>query len=979
VLIRLTTQTYDPKLIEKMISNGFYDRAAKDIFKILRLDSNKETIYKSLSLLSSICDKSPSISLQTIKNIEQFISDSDSWIRLVSMEILYQISIYRPNLLLDLLDKIRVRIYDTDPSVRRITVKLMGNLILSLHIDSDELHHLIEEFNEKLLEDDWKVKFQVIKTIKKILNQDYTKIKDLEPLLSMVIVNLRDKDDDVARAAADLLKILGTYFLSKDKIFYILLNLLYNEEPRVKELIIWLFGEIGKEKSSEIIPIIPKLVKLLDTQDYKIQLKITEALVNIAQNNFDQTWANIINSLETSDRDLLNSLVNVLYHLGQTHIEEIFPYIFDELENPSEKVRKAIALVFKRLFEEYQIEIENEIIKILYNLESKYWRERKKNIILLRNIIFILKKQNLAVWITIEFNKALSNESDHDVREELLLSIDKIKSMYKDINKQIEKIENRLSSFQEKIVKFQKLPAEFRNKLDSYIKDFKFAETDIKLNEMYREILKDLKNFDNDLNNFEFKRLAFDLLEEWEETKVQIIDELGIIKGFLSEIYEEQKKNFKISLENKIKVLDDRIDVLNAQFDYLKKNGTKLNIDIDFSDLIANKDKIIDEEFTYITQIRKNMFKLDVDVRELLINNLEFDDIFKPLIRKWIASKIEIQKYLNDFDNQIKLVKDSLMTDPFMMQDSSDDSDNYSGINKEIAMQLLQGHILAIISHGIDVIKKFNDSFREFNLKLKFMLKKNEFTNVNKLLEMKSTQLQNFISETENQIDRIIGRQRIHNNTFNLFIRPYLDKWNASKELIMNKLKFFNRKFEEKVYLNQIDYHLKIMNPIKLDLLSSYMELDIEHLREILIKFVKKNKLNAKIINDTLFSSVVEEYLHEHQNLLFFKNIKTIGNKIFLHFKLNNPSNYNYKDLQIYFKFPTYLKFLKKESFPKYIHLNDLKTGNVFKFNYVLKIEKNIKKNFLDPSADEINLKVYYKDPFDIQRKLNKKINLLLP
>ena len=176
-----------------------------------------------------------------------------------------------------------------------------------------ELKDLIEEFNEKLMENDWKVKFHVIKTIKKILNQDYTKIRDLEPLLSMVIVSLRDDDDDVARASGDLLKILGTYFLSKDKIFYVLLNLLYNEKARVKELIIWLFGEIGKEKSSEIIPIIPKLIKLLNENDYRIQLKVTEALVNIAQNNFDQIWSNIINSLDTRDIDLRNNIINAVH------------------------------------------------------------------------------------------------------------------------------------------------------------------------------------------------------------------------------------------------------------------------------------------------------------------------------------------------------------------------------------------------------------------------------------------------------------------------------------------------------------------------------------------------------------------------------------------------------------------------------------------------------------------------------------------
>ncbi len=974
----MTTQTYDTKLIEKMILAGLHSKAAEEIFRVLSIESNKEVIYKSLSLLSLVCDKSPSITLKTIKSIEKFISDSDSWIRLVSIEILYQISMFRPNLLLELLNKIRARLYDHDISVRRITVKLMGNLILSLHIDSEELKDLIEEFNEKLLEDDWKVKFHVIKTIKKILNQDYTKIRGLEPLLSMVIVNLRDEDDDVARAAADLLKILGTYFLSKDKIFYVLLNLLYNEKPRVKELIIWLFGEIGKEKSSEIIPIIPKLIKLLKENDYRIQLKVIEALVNIAANNFDQIWSNIINSLDTSDHDLRNNLINAMYHLSQTHIDEIFPYIFEELENPSENIREGIALVFKRLFEEYQIEIENEVIKILYSLESKYWRERKKTITLLSNICFILKNQKLAVWITIELNKALSKERDYEVKEELILCIDKIKNNFKDIDKQIEKIDNELSSFQEKIIEFQKIPAQFRNVLNSYIEDFRFNETEIQLNKRYDDILKKIKKFNNNINSFEFKRLAFDLLEEWEETKVQIIDELSIIKGFISEICEEQKENFRVTLENKIKILNDRIDVLSAQFDYVKSNNMDFNIDGELSELVVDQDINTNEKFAYITQIRKNMFKLDMDIRELLIHNLEFDDIFKELIRKWIATKIEIQKYLNDFDRQIKIVKDSIVNGYFGIEKVSEISGDVHEINNEIAVQILQGHIVSVISHGIEVIRKFNDYFEDFHSKLTFLINKKEFSNVNKLIEMKSTQIQTFISETENQIDNIIGKE-LDNNVFNLFLRPYLDKWNDSKELLVNKLKYFNRKFEEKLYLTQIKYYLKIMNPIKLDLLSSYIGMDTESLKENILKYIKQNKLKAKIINDTLFSRIVEEYISEHQTLLFFKNIKTIGNKIYLYFKLNNPSNYNYKDLQISLKFPNYLKFLKKESFPKYLHLNELKTGNVFKFNYVLKIDKSVRKNLLDPTADEINLRLYYKDPFNIQRKMAKKINLLLP
>ena len=981
----MTSLTYDIKEIDEDIANGNYSQAAEKLFAIIednRNHSDKELIYKSLSLLNLICDKTPAISIRSVKTIEQIINDSDSWIRLVSLEILYQISIYRPNLLVDLIGKIRYRLFDNDPSVRRLTVKIIGNLILSLHIDLNELHELIEEFTEKLMDNDWKVKFLVIKTLQKILNQDYTKIKDLEPLLSIVIINLRDEDNDVARSAAELLKLLGTYFLSKDKIFYVLLNLLYNEQPRVKELIIWLFGEIGKEKSSEIIPIIPKLINLLEDDDYRIQLKIIEALVSISENNFDQIWSNLIHSLDTSNYEFRNNIIDALYHLGQKNISGIFVYIFEELENPSDNIREGISLVFQRLFEEYQIEIENEITKILYQLESKYWRERKKNILLLQNTCFILKSQKLAVWITIELNNALKIEKDTDVRGELLYTLNQIRTNFEDIDNTIKRLDAELFVLNNRIYEFQKIPAQFRKKLNKYVEEFKFNELEIQLNQMYNRILKKIKKFNRRLNGFEYKRLAFDLIEDWEETKIQIIDELSIIKGFISEICEEKKTEFLAELVNDIRLLDNRINVLRAQFDVIKDYSFNINLDEALSSIILDNEDLQDK-FTNLTQIRKTIFKLDVDIRELLINNLEFNDIFKALLRKWIGVKIDIQEYLSDMDRQIKYMKEKIVDDFFVLDKDIDltFSEKLKGLQNELAFQILQEHVQSIFSHGIEVFKKYNDNFNSLNTKLDILNKKKEFAHMRQLLDMNSSQIQMFIEETEQQIDTFIGKEQIFqdNNVFNVLMRPYLEKWNAFKELIINKLKRFINKHEEKLNLSEFKYYLKIMNPIKLDLLSSYVGIEIDQLKNLILKYIEKNKLNAKIVNDYLHSLRMETDITDSKDLLFFKNIKTVGNKIFLYFKLTNPTNYDFKDLQISLKVPTYLKYFKKESFPKFINLNELRQGSIFKFNYVLKIDKNITKNLSDPGVDEIKIDLYYKDPFNIDRKTTKKIDLLLP
>jgi hypothetical protein len=179
------------------------------------------------------------------------------------------------------------------------------------------------------MDDDWEVKLLVLRTIKAISKQKPRIINKLEPLLSMVLVHLRHEDSEIARTSAEVLKILGLDFISEENVFYLLLNLLHNEEADVQKYIIWLFGEIGNERPNEIISFIPKIIQFFKTDDYRIQNKVIGALVKIAENNFKQVWASFIATIsETSQKSYRDSLGHGLYQLAQEHIEKIFPTIF---------------------------------------------------------------------------------------------------------------------------------------------------------------------------------------------------------------------------------------------------------------------------------------------------------------------------------------------------------------------------------------------------------------------------------------------------------------------------------------------------------------------------------------------------------------------------------------------------------------------------------------------------------------------------
>ena len=70
--------------------------------------------------------------------------------------------------------------------------------------------------------------------------------------------------------------------------------------------------------------------------------------------------------------------------------------------------------------------------------------------------------------------------------------------------------------------------------------------------------------------------------------------------------------------------------------------------------------------------------------------------------------------------------------------------------------------------------------------------------------------------------------------------------------------------------LDKIKYLLGVMNPMSLESLAFHLEIGLDSLKPLLISFIENKQLNAKIINDSVFSPVVDEM--DMKDLLRFKN-----------------------------------------------------------------------------------------------------------
>ena len=962
------------KEIEQLVIKGSYEKATNHLLEKVeqyRLQKDTEQIYNCLNLLTKICDKSPEISLKTAKSLESLINEQDSWVRVACLDILDRISRYRPNLLIDLLDEIKSRLYDRDNSVRRLAVKTLGTLILNLHIDSEKLTHIVSEYTEKLMDDDWEVKLNVIRTIKAICKKKPSHIERLEPLLSMVLVHLRHEDSEIAKSSAELLKRLGLKFISKEKVFYLLLNLLHNEDPPVQKYIIWLFGEIGEERPNEIISFIPKIINFFKIDDYRIQNKVIGALTKIAGSNFKQVWASFIAAIsETSLKSDRNSLGHALFQLSQDHIPKIFPIIFEELDNPSENVRETVSLVLKRLFSEYQIEVENEISKILSKTESRYWRERKNAIQLIEKLISIghIFPKRIIMWICLELNNNLDKEDDVEVKKEIRYTLDKIHSRFPNTQEEIKEIETQISFLRKKIKKFNKIPSDFRETLNSYMDNFKFNTTEVQLNQLYDEILQKIQNFDKEINKFQYKRLAFEILEEWEETKIQIIDELTIIRSHISEMLKKKEKEYKADLKAKINVLIDKINILKAQFDYIKEDPIEEELEGELSPELFSK-ATLKEKFDNISLIRKNLLNLDLSIRELLINNVEFDELFKPLIDKWVSVKVEIQINLNKWDKKIKEMKDYIVEDLKENGVSIKSQKDKETPEKDIIFQIVQSRINSIVTYGFNGLKKLHQNMENSNVKLNSLIRKGQFNNAKKMIQEISSQIKAFIDETENKIDSLIEKREIfkeYNDGFNLYINPVLKQWNDSKELIIRKLRKFENNSKENLFLNQIKHYLNISNPISFEILSNHIKMDKERIKELVFNYIDEEKLDAKIQNSSLYIPTLKTNGAEIYQPNLYKQIRTVGNHLELSLRLNNTSNHDFKDLFIKLETPNYIEIRGTNFF----EIDKLKALQEFQFKYLLKVNK--KEKTLS-SPNEITLRIFY-DLLGCRRQIKKSM-----
>jgi len=973
--------------ITSLISKKEYEEATNEIFNLIRSAqdvSNKETIYKSLEYLNLICDKNPTVVSKILTEIEIFINDPDDWVRLITLEILYRISIYSPDDLIELNEKIKDRLWDSDPSVRSLGVKILGTIINTSHVDlSDDVSFIVQ----KLIDVDWKVKMIASNKVNKLIIEQPDKIKEVNQLIESASMNLRDENEDIREAAGKILKSLGLSILGRKEFFRVLFDLLEEDDWRVRETIIWILGEISHICSQEISQNLPRLIELLGDSHYIIQSKTIDMLVKIAEINFDMLMKMLINTLESDNIEIRNNIEEAIIYLGGENIQNVSYYIFENLDNSSPKIRNSITTILINLYAEVGDDFESEIFNLFNQFESKQWRQRKKLVNLLTEIALLLKNGKIYTWIGAELKNIYDSEDDVEVKEEIEINLERLKSEFPNLEMEIDKVQIEVEFLHNSISYFTNFPASFREKISTFIKNLQFDKAEMELNERVKDFLKELDDFDNKIRNYNIKPLVIDLLEEWEDIKVQILEEMSIIKEYEVEKLKSKKEKFRIDLKEKIKNIEDRIKILSVEFDLIKDFDHKLKSYISNRDaLLSLENSELEEKFNQISSTRTKLFKFDSEIEQLILDNLEFKELFSNLLVLWTDVKLEIQRQLYNFNENLSSFKD-LIFDLKMFQDKVtrdvriyENEASVLNLNSLIATQLLEHQIQNITSQAMNKFKEYYANFDQFDIKVQLLIKNNNFETINNLLNITSERVHKFIEDIDYELNHLVYKNK--NNEFETsFVNqfsPYLEKWNKSKEALINRFQEFKNFTEDLLFTSQINNYLEIMNPISLEILSNKFEIDKKTLKNKIFELIKENKVQGRIIDDKLYSYNRLTSIQEESTLLLFKNIKLMGNRIFLNFRITNPTNYALKDVIVRFKHPEYLSFIKENKSPKFFTVKEFLPGNQKKFSYVLRINRDNGQFNQNLTAHEIKLDIYYRDTFNNFKKLTRILDLLI-
>ncbi|MHA1728842.1 MAG: hypothetical protein ACTSWY_08940 [Promethearchaeota archaeon] len=946
------------------------------VFKNLH-NKEKDALYELMEKITLMCDKSNLVAKKVIRRINLLLKTADSWIQTECLIIMEKISKYWPEILITEINSVKQTLQSEDYNIREISLNIIGNLILNLNLHENEFglfYSLVTMMKDKF----WKLRVRSVRIGEVIFKSG--RIKEittslLNKFIEMAADLMSDKNEEVQDNAVIVLKEIAS-FINPQMFQRTIVGLLADGNQQICENCIWLIGEVGINNISLIIPILPKLIDFLGEKIYTIQVKATDAFVKIGRKYPEEVCEIIFISINNlnENTDIFENLSDILIYIGKIHINSVFRLIIKNLEATNRVTKEFISKILRKLNNEVSEKIEEQIALLFQKLDSDFWRIRYNTVRFLGSINFILKSNKLAAWTYLKLNKLLECEKDPEVIDEIKESIKKIKNFTRNIEGIIEGINREQNLFYRELIEIQNLPKKVREKMLQMLKENKINKVEIVLEKDINTYIKKSEIFGKKLYNYTYRRLDTDLLEDWNFSRSDLLEQFGNVKSYIKEKLEEKKERYLEELQDKISGIKTRIDILIPELDVMMELNTEIK------KFIINGEKSkAKEKMEHLTNIRDKIFRIESEIMHLWIEYNDFNEQLKDVTIYWAEVKIEVQQLLYTVSYNLRELY------RYLIQGDAVSSTAIQGeIKDNISFELLFNDFRNLILQSTRSIKEQFESFEIITSPVADEIEKSNFDKAQEMLDLIKSQtintLEDFnkeILKNYSQMDDIL-KSDIEKSRL---IRDYFNDWSQIKDLLTEKTENYYYQSYKEILVHRCIAMQKIINPIPLKLFAAKLKTSEDILLEQIISLIEDNKITGRIKGKKLyFPEYILEYAPELEKMISLsKKIEIIGNSINLSILFQNTTRFFLHDFTMLISWPVILEIEMERSAPKWIEIKDIPPEETETRRWVFKkrINKTDKiRNVLQ--SGEIKIFIKFKDIFNNPRELDLSFNIIL-
>ena len=972
-LIGVDTDTTKPKVkipkqfkeINTLIAKKRYDSAIEltnSYISEALSDDKKDLLEILLGILNNICDKSDHTVLLTLERINNLLDHTEYWIRQESLQILKKLYLIHPENFDVLIEKIEAKLFDSDKNVRESAVLLVGTILKDSFIQYPELYFT---FSRTLEDDSWTVRARALEMVLIFITPESDPPNEMiEILKENVKILLRDPDEEVRGLSAEVLKAL-CFHLDSYKIHDLLSPLLEDIDWMIREKTIWIIGEIGDYFFDEIYKLFQNLVLMFSDEIMIVQTKTIDSFVKIGMNHGPALLEFFKPFINDFSDDIGQGISETLIYITLQNMKEMLPIMIGQLVVPKIPIRNLITNCLLKIYMEKPDGFEEEIFKIFQSLDPDDWRQRKKIISLLGDLSYVLHIKSICVWTAINLKNWQQNEEDLDVLDEIESSLQKINNIFNDIDEDIEEIAQQSKKFYSNLDLFQNQTQNLRKKAESYVNQKKFIQSEIFLEEEGNRIAEKLEEFEKILHESEFKRFNVEVIQDFLDIKEEILENISDINSSIYNLICDGRADYIKELDILLSELKDRIDVVKAEYESIKKMEILLEEKMDNEDI-----KRTEEFLNNISSIREKLFKLEFDIGQTWLNNLEFKEFLKEITVTWIDIKIEIQQYLADVFQKFSVFQETLQ----------EVTTEISPLKKKITYEFLNTNLQNIIIQAISSQRDVLERFDKISEPIRKEIQVRRFNEARNLVQLTINNLYSSIEDYNREINRNyenIDKINIPITSANE-IRKYLNNWSQVKDNLLEKIHSFKNEIDNTIFTEEIKEYLKYINPISIEHLGKILSLTKKELKEKLLPLIQNQTIIAEIEADLL---IQPQKPTGERLLAFFRKVEIVGSKLMFSLRVYNPTKFFISDIGMIFIYPEFLQYQKEDSDPTEIFIREFEPEAIRVIKWIFRISKIKDKNIDLQKRYELQkflLNVSYRNPFGEIKSFAKEGEIIL-